>query len=119
MEHHIITYYSYLIIVAGYNSVLRAIDLGSNILAPTCVGFLMSWMSSTAAAFFLCAWNIFSMVLEYVLLTNIFKTFPDLAVKSNALRASNKSSTATLAGEQSNDEAAPADEVECRGAPGN
>ncbi|CAG0913975.1 unnamed protein product [Notodromas monacha] len=69
---------------AGYNSVMRAIDLGSNILAPSSVGFVMSLMSAKSAAVFLSAWNIVSMAIEYMLLTNIYKSFPDLAVKSLA-----------------------------------
>ncbi len=71
----------YIAFCKGYNAVMRAIDLGTNILAPTTVGFLMSWLSPVAAATFLCMWNVFSMVVEYILLMDIYKTFPALASK--------------------------------------
>jgi iron-regulated transporter 1 len=62
---------------------MRAIDLGTNIIAPACVGFVMSWMSVIAAAVVLCVWNIVSMVVEYLLLTNIYQTYPALAEKTH------------------------------------
>ena len=65
---------------SGMNSIFRSIDLTTFIVAPSLVGFVMSYFSPMAAAIFLGSWNVGSLVVEYLLLVNIFARVPALAL---------------------------------------
>ena len=68
--------------LAKVNAVFRTIDLATLSLAPLSFGLIFDLISNSAAAYFIAAWNIISVFLEYWLLKSIYKEFPLLAHKT-------------------------------------
>ena len=68
--------------LAKVNAVFRTIDLATLSLAPLSFGLIFDFISNSAAAYFIAAWNIISVCLEYWILKSIFKDFPMLAHKT-------------------------------------
>ena len=68
--------------MAKVNAVFRTIDLATLSLAPLSFGLIFDFISNSAAAYFIAAWNIISVILEYWILKSIFKEFPMLAHKT-------------------------------------
>lgn len=60
------------------NSVIRRIDLTCKLFAPVVTGFIISFVSLTASAMTLSAWNIASVFLIYFLLISVYKGIPRL-----------------------------------------
>merc|ERR1719419_964227 len=60
------------------NVVFQSIDLGCKTMAPIFVGLLMNYAGPGITAIVLALWNIVSAVLEYILLSAIFKEYPAL-----------------------------------------
>jgi len=67
--------------LAQLNSNLRTIDLSCQTLGPIIVGFLFSNTTYIIAAVVIGAWNLFSVVFEYILLTAIYRDYPQLGHK--------------------------------------
>jgi iron-regulated transporter 1 len=67
--------------LADLNAVIRAIDLTAKILAPTCVGLIMSYGSQMLSAIVIACWNLVSVFVEYGLLKIVYKKVPELANK--------------------------------------
>ncbi len=63
------------------NAVFRTLDLTTLSLSPLVAGLVFDLVSSSAAAIFIAAWNIVSVVIEYFLLHLIYQEYPQLAVK--------------------------------------
>ncbi len=61
---------------------MRTINLTTYILAPILVGQIITFGSKILGAGFIAVWNICSGVLEYHLLTNIYKRIPELSRKN-------------------------------------
>lgn len=68
--------------LAKVNAVFRTIDLATLSLAPLSAGLVFDFISNSAAAYFIAAWNMISVFLEYWLLKSIYKEFPLLAHKT-------------------------------------
>ena len=64
------------------NATMRSINLTTYIVAPILVGQILTFGSKIAGAIFIAVWNICSCVLEYFLLTHIYKRIPQLAHKN-------------------------------------
>ena len=67
--------------LAKLNSIFRTIDLVCLNLAPVLAGLLFSYTSYAVTAIVIAAWNLVSVVAEYLLLVAIYKQFPSLAHK--------------------------------------
>jgi len=61
---------------------MRSINLTTFILAPILVGQILTFGSKIVGAAFIAIWNICSCVLEYYLLSHIYKRIPQLANKN-------------------------------------
>ena len=68
--------------LAKVNAVFRTIDLATLSLAPLSAGLVFDFISNSAAAYFIAAWNMTSVIFEYWLLKSIYKEFPMLAHKN-------------------------------------
>ena len=68
--------------LATVNAIFRTIDLATLSLAPLSFGLVFDFISNSAAAYFIAAWNMISVILEYWILKSIFKEFPMLAHKT-------------------------------------
>merc|ERR1712087_69032 len=68
--------------LAQMNSVIRTIDLLAKILAPIATGVIMSGASHVIGAAFIAAWNLISLVAEYVILRKVYLDNPALKIKS-------------------------------------
>ena len=65
--------------LAKMNSILRTIELTTYMLAPAAGGLLFTYIGFVGTGVFIAAWNVFSVVLEYILLILIYKKHPKLA----------------------------------------
>ncbi|XP_065566376.1 solute carrier family 40 member 1-like isoform X2 [Artemia franciscana] len=63
------------------NSTLRSINLVVLAVAPMFTGFIMNFLSLTAAAAIQAGWNIFSCFVEWTIYKNLFNSHPALARK--------------------------------------
>lgn len=79
-------------LLATTNALIRRIDLSVKVLAPICVGFLMSVVSSWAGLLFICIWNIITMFAEYFLLWHVYNNDKDLRHKA-AVPSGNEDTT--------------------------
>jgi len=68
--------------LAQMNSVIRTIDLLAKILAPIATGVIMSGASHVIGAAFIAAWNLISLVAEYVILRKVYLDNPALKIKA-------------------------------------
>ena len=68
--------------LAKVNAVFRTIDLATLSLAPLSAGLVFDFISNSAAAYFIAAWNMISVFFEYWMLKSIYKEFPMLAHKT-------------------------------------
>ena len=55
------------------NSVLRTLDLTTNMVAPAVTGQLFHFLGHAWTAAFIAGWNLVSMAVEYALLDNIYR----------------------------------------------
>ena len=67
--------------MAKINAVFQTIDLISMSLGPLSAGLIFGLVSSSAAAYFIAAWNVVSVIIEYWLLKRIYNEFPMLSIK--------------------------------------
>eukprot|EP00095_Tigriopus_kingsejongensis_P004721 snap_masked-scaffold931_size79642-processed-gene-0.3 protein:Tk04721 transcript:snap_masked-scaffold931_size79642-processed-gene-0.3-mRNA-1 annotation:"putative ferroportin" len=67
--------------LATINATFRTIDLTCNVVAPILSGLVFQFTSYQMAAIGVGAWNLISMVVEYLLLASIYKDYPELAFK--------------------------------------
>eukprot|EP00271_Cylindrocystis_brebissonii_P019665 TRINITY_DN610_c0_g3_i1.p1 TRINITY_DN610_c0_g3~~TRINITY_DN610_c0_g3_i1.p1 ORF type:complete len:570 (+),score=48.69 TRINITY_DN610_c0_g3_i1:167-1711(+) len=63
------------------NTVMMRINLVCKLLAPACVGFLMSATSPIRTAYYITVWNLLSGMVEYTLYMLVYKELPALANK--------------------------------------
>mgnify|MGYP003573967192 CR=1 FL=1 len=68
--------------LANLNAVIRAIDLLAKVLAPTCVGLVMTYASLMTSAIVIASWNAVSVFLEYGMLLIVYRRVPALADKT-------------------------------------
>lgn len=68
------------------NALFRRIDLSVAILAPVGVGLLMSVVSDLAGIVFICAWDVVTMIVEYLLLLFVYNRDSDLSKKKTLER---------------------------------
>ena len=68
--------------LATVNAIFRTIDLATLSLAPLSFGLVFDFISNSAAAYFIAAWNMISVIFEYWMLKSIYKEFPMLAHKT-------------------------------------
>lgn len=66
---------------ADLNAVIRSMDLACKIISPAVVGLIMKFSSQHVSAVVIAAWNVFSLVAEYAILSYIYRLVPALAVK--------------------------------------
>ncbi|XP_071738449.1 solute carrier family 40 member 2-like isoform X2 [Rutidosis leptorrhynchoides] len=64
------------------NSIIRRIDLISNLFAPVITGFIITFVSLLASAASLAIWNIISVFLQYWLLNSVYEGIPALSERS-------------------------------------
>ena len=62
------------------NSVLRTVDLSTEIFAPVMVGFVMTSFGLTTGGILIAVWNIVSLFVEYSLLHHIYYSEPLLQI---------------------------------------
>jgi len=67
------------------NAVTRSLDLACKIISPAVVGLVMTYASTEHSAVVIAAWNIFSLVAEYLILSHIYRLVPALSVKQTTL----------------------------------
>merc|ERR1712241_653366 len=67
--------------LAKMNSILRTIELTTYMLAPVISGQLFYFIGYIWTGVFIAAWNILSVVCEYMLLSGIYRQYPRLAQK--------------------------------------
>ena len=65
--------------VASINAVFRTIDLTALVLSPSFAGLFFDFTSSEITAAILGCWNLISVIIEYWMLTIIYKKFQELA----------------------------------------
>lgn len=64
--------------LAKMNSVLRTVDLSTEVLAPVIVGAVMTSAGLAVGGLVIAGWNVGSLVVEYGLLHHLFHSNPDL-----------------------------------------
>lgn len=64
------------------NSVMRTIDLTTSIVSPIIVGQIISYIGNIYSAAFIVGWNLFSVTIEYYLLSSIYREIPSLEKKN-------------------------------------
>ncbi|KAG7159414.1 Solute carrier family 40 member 1-like [Homarus americanus] len=64
--------------LAGMNSVLRSVDLSTEVLAPVIVGAIMTGFGMAAGGIAIACWNVASLFVEYSLLHHLFYSNTDL-----------------------------------------
>ncbi|XP_071540609.1 ferroportin-like isoform X2 [Panulirus ornatus] len=64
--------------LARMNSVLRTVDLSTEVLAPVIVGAVMTGFGMAAGGIVIASWNVGSLVVEYGLLHHLFYSSADL-----------------------------------------
>lgn len=64
--------------LAGMNSVLRSLDLSTEVLAPVIVGAVMTTFGMAAGGIVIACWNVGSLLVEYGLLHYLFYSNEDL-----------------------------------------
>jgi len=67
--------------LATMNSILRTIELTTYMLAPAVTGQLFTFLGFTITGVLLAAWNVASVMLEYLLLALIYRKYPSLSNK--------------------------------------
>jgi len=67
------------------NAVTRSLDLACKVLSPTVAGLIMTYASLLVSAVVIAAWNVFSLVAEYSLLSHVYRLVPALSVKQTVL----------------------------------
>ena len=65
--------------LSSMNAVFRTIDLTALVLSPSFAGLIFDFGSSETTAAVIGVWNLVSVIVEYALLTIIYKKFPGLA----------------------------------------
>ncbi|XP_064118825.1 solute carrier family 40 member 1-like [Macrobrachium nipponense] len=65
-------------LLAGMNSVLRSLDLSTEVLAPVIVGTIMSNVGNAAGGIVIASWNVGSLIVEYGLLHHLYHSSDDL-----------------------------------------
>lgn len=58
---------------------LRRIDLTTKLLAPIITGLIFTYGSIIMGGLFIIGWNLVSLIVEYGVLTAIYRSVPDLA----------------------------------------
>lgn len=71
-------------LLANTNAVMRRIDLFCKVAAPVLAGMLMENAGARATAVILAVWNCVSLLPEYLMLTWVYESFPELADKDAA-----------------------------------
>ena len=61
------------------NAVTRSLDLACKILSPAMAGLIMTYASLLVSAIVIAAWNVFSLVAEYSILSHVYRLVPALA----------------------------------------
>lgn len=69
--------------LARMNSVLRTVDLSTEVLAPVIVGTVMTAFGLAAGGIVIAAWNVGSLLVEYGLLHHLYYSSPDLQKSKN------------------------------------
>ena len=64
--------------LARTNTIFQTIDLGCKTMAPIFVGLLIEFTGLAITATVLSAWNVCSAIVEYILMSMIFKEYPTL-----------------------------------------
>jgi len=64
--------------LAKMNMIFQTIDLGCKTMAPIFVGLMIELTGLTITAITLAVWNIVSAIIEYILMSLIFKEYPNL-----------------------------------------
>ncbi|ELU14574.1 hypothetical protein CAPTEDRAFT_161975 [Capitella teleta] len=67
--------------LANLNAVTRCVDLSAKIVAPLCVGAVMTYISLLVSAIGIAVWNVLSVIVEYLLLTRVYSLVPELSKK--------------------------------------
>ncbi|CAL4068552.1 unnamed protein product [Meganyctiphanes norvegica] len=67
--------------LANMNSVLRTVDLSTEVLAPVLVGTVMTFFGLAMGGIVIASWNVGSLIAEYSLLFNLYNGNADLQAK--------------------------------------
>ncbi|KAI8577891.1 hypothetical protein K450DRAFT_249796 [Umbelopsis ramanniana AG] len=78
--------------LTSLNATLRRIDLLCKMLAPLFVALLTSTASTLVAVYFIAAWNVASLVIEYFCILTVYNSSPILSVPKPVLREANEAS---------------------------
>ncbi|XP_023680024.1 ferroportin [Paramormyrops kingsleyae] len=73
--------------LAEVNATMRRIDQVTNILAPLAVGQVMTLASNVAGCGFILGWNLVSLMVEFILLSRVYRMVPMLGVKAGPGKA--------------------------------
>lgn len=65
------------------NSVLRTVDLSTEVMAPVIVGAVMTGFGLAAGGIVIAVWNVGSLIVEYGLLHHLYYSSPDLQQPKN------------------------------------
>jgi len=75
--------------LAKMNMIFQTIDLGCKTMAPVFVGLMIQLTGLTITAITLAIWNLVSAIIEYILMSLIFKEYPNL-LKSKTRKEGDK-----------------------------
>ena len=68
------------------NSVLRTVDLSTEVLAPVLVGTVMTFFGLAMGGIVIAAWNVISLIVEYYLLLNLYNGNAGLQAKKTFVK---------------------------------
>lgn len=74
-------------LLARSNAVIRAIDLGTEVLSPAFAGFVMTLLSVSVGAAIIAAWNLLSLCVEAVLYVRVWSLCPSIQAKKETEKA--------------------------------
>ena len=68
------------------NASTRAVDLITNIVSPIVTGQIMTSSSQVIAGGAIVVWHLVAIVIEFILLTKIYKKVPQMSQKNTGLK---------------------------------
>ncbi|XP_018016183.1 solute carrier family 40 member 1 [Hyalella azteca] len=84
-------------LLARSNSVIRAIDLGTEVMSPVAAGYLMAAVSVSVGAVVIIVWNLSSLLLEAALYARIWKLCPRLQISKPEVTCTTSSECSAFA----------------------
>ena len=80
------------------NAVTRSLDLACKVVSPAVAGLIIEHTSLVVSAVVIAAWNVFSLVAEYSVLSHVYRLVPALSRKQTALDGEFQSLSTIMSG---------------------